>query len=111
MKKVVVIILVLFISIEVHANSSFGEKTIETMYFHDSGQLRVQFKESPTHTETCTSNSIYVIENSNNHFKEMVSGLMAALYSNTKVAGWVNGCVPYGSHTYPKITRLDLLGE
>ncbi len=104
-------ILILIITPAVYGNSNFGVKTIETIYFHDSGTLRVIFKEDPTHTEECSRNHVYILEDTNKFFKEMLSGLLAALHSGSKVDGWVNGCVSSSSKTFPRITRLDLLGN
>ena len=104
-------ILFMIVSMSASANSSFGTKTIKTIYFHDSGQLRILFNESPTHSEDCTSKAIYVLPESNKHFDQMLAGLMAAMYSKSSVSGWVNGCESHSVHTYPKITRLDLLSN
>ena len=105
MKSIIPFLFFILFSIDASANSSFGAKTIKRIYFHDSGQLRIEFNEPATHTEPCSIKHIYTIDENYKFFQEMYSGLLAAMHSKSTVSGWVNGCV---NDAVTNITRLDL---
>lgn len=104
-------IFLFFISAIVNANSYFGEKSIKSIVFHDSGQLRVSFEGQAEHSEECANTEVFVLPRDHVHYNEIVAGLMAAMYSHNNVSGWVNGCTTHGNYHYPNITRIDLLPQ
>ena len=89
------------------ANSSFGTREVTKLVFHDSGNLYVYFSGAYSHGENCISKSTYVLPHANPFFKEIYSGLLAAMHAKTKVSGWVNGCVVVWSSSSARITRVD----
>lgn len=97
----------IFFSVCTNANSSFGTKKVERLVFHDSGNLYVYFFGEPSHKETCDSVITFVLPKNNPFFKEIYSGLLAAMHSGASVSGWVNGCQEIWGSTKTKITRVD----
>ncbi len=106
-KLIISALVVIIFSPHAIANSNFGSKNVTQLIFHDSGNLYVYFSGNTIHTESCDSKTTYVLPRDNVFFKEMYSGLLAAMHSGTKVNGWVNGCVNVWGKTKPRITRLD----
>ncbi|WP_394201661.1 hypothetical protein [Marinagarivorans algicola] len=102
-----VFFLLSFMSLGVSANSSFGNRNIDKIIIHDSGNVYVYFLGETTHSENCDSNTTYVLPKENILFKEMYSGLLASMHSGAKVNGYVNGCYSVWGKTKVKITRLD----
>ncbi|WP_305840222.1 hypothetical protein [Photobacterium leiognathi] len=105
MKKFIFLLIPLY-SFSVLANSSFGTKNVTKIVIHDSGNVYVYLSGDTLHQELCNNNALYVLPKENLLFKEMYSGLLAAMHSGAKVSGWVNGCYNVWGSTYPKITRL-----
>lgn len=96
----------------VNASSNFGVQSVGKIVLHDSGNILVTFvSDQVVHTESCGSQKTYVLQKTNVFLKEMYSGLLAALYSDTKISGYVDGCTTIWSQTYPTITRIDFLGH
>jgi len=90
------------------ATSYFGEKKIENLMIHNSGTIRLFLEGTPSHTETCDFKTPLTLDENNKFFKEMYSALLAAVKSNSKIGGYVSGCITSWDKTYPRIVRIDI---
>lgn len=105
--KFSMVIFVVLFSQNNFASSSFGNKAIETIMIHDSGTIRIFLEGTPAHTESCDNKTPLILDENNKFFKEMYSGLLAALKTKSKITGYVSGCITSWDKTFPRIVRLD----
>ena len=106
MKYLLFLFLSLF-SLGAFANSTIGDKNVTKIIMHDSHHVYVYFSGKTQHAEDCDYKNIYLLPKEHPLFKEMYSGLLAAMHSGAKVNGYVNGCYNVWGKTHTRITRLD----
>ena len=110
MERLIISVLLIFVSSNSLGNSSFGTQRITAVTVHDSGNLIVTIAGN-SHSETCPDENrvnTLVLNPDSPHLKEMYATSLAAYLTGKAISGWVNGCVTFWGYNLPKATVISI---